>query len=322
MPPVKYYYNPETLRYERKTISVLRTVLSSFAYMAFGVLFFAVFILIQNYIILTPVEKSLRGENRALAQHKAVLTGQINQTTILLNELKAQDNTLYEKIFESVRTENTSVSPEKENILLAGSSSFDDWILTLASRSKELYTKARSYNAYFKENAGIKKSDLKMIKDLPVFQPIENFEASKLISGFGMRINPFHKGKYHHDGIDLASPRGSSVLATGSGRVILTKRSNLLAGFGNYLEIDHGNGYVTRYAHLEKISVKPGQKIKKGDIIGSVGMSGGSVAPHVHYEIIKGGDNVDPAKFLIQGVDASQYEMLLANSKKVNQSLD
>lgn len=322
MPPVKYYYNPETLRYERKTISVLRTVLSSFAYISFGVLFFIVFILIQNYIILTPVEKSLRTENRALVQHKAILTGQINQTNNLLNELKEQDNSLYEKIFESVRTENISVSTEKENILLAGSSSFEDWIVTLTNRSKELHTKASSYNAYFKENAGIKKSDLKMIKDLPVFQPIENFEASKLISGFGMRINPFHKGKYHHDGIDIASPRGSSVLATGSGRVILTKRSDLLAGFGNYLEIDHGNGYVTRYAHLEKISVKPGQKIKKGDIIGNVGMSGGSVAPHVHYEVIKDGNNADPAKFLIQGVDASQYEMLLANSKKVNQSLD
>src|SRR6478609_4048326 len=127
MPPIKYYYNPETLRYERKTISVVRTLLSSFGYISFGVLFFIVLILIQNYIIQTPVEKSLRAENRALAQHKAILTGQINDTNGLLSELKTRDNELYTKIFESVRTENTSTSPEKENILLASSSSFEEW---------------------------------------------------------------------------------------------------------------------------------------------------------------------------------------------------
>jgi len=324
MPPIKYYYNPETLRYERKTISVQRIVLSSFAYISIGTFFFVLLILFQNYIIQTPVEKSLRAENRALAQHKTILAGQISETNALLGELKAQDNALYTKIFESKRAESSSASPEKENILLAGASSFEDWILTITNRSNEMYARATGSNAYFKENAGVKKTDLRMLMDLPVFQPIENFEASKLISGFGTRINPFHKGKYHHNGIDLASPRGSSVLATGSGKIILAKRSDplVLAGYGSYVEIQHSNGYVTRYAHLETISVRSGQKIKKGDVIGSIGMSGGAVAPHVHYEVIKDGQNLDPAKFLIQGVDAAQYEMLLTNSKKVNQTLD
>src|SRR6188474_112518 len=101
MPPIKYYYNPETLRYERKTISVVRTLLSSFAYISFGALFFIVLILIQNYIIQTPVEKSLRAENRALAKHKTILVGQINDTNVQLRQLRAQDGDLYKKIFDS-----------------------------------------------------------------------------------------------------------------------------------------------------------------------------------------------------------------------------
>jgi murein DD-endopeptidase MepM/ murein hydrolase activator NlpD len=322
MPPVKYYYNPKTLRYERKTISAVRTALSSFAYISFGVLFFIILILIQNYIIQTPVERSLRTENRALSKHKKILAGQIKSNNLLLSELKTQDNALYNRIFESERIENNAASPDKENILLADDVSFQDWIQTLNTRAAEAIGKARGYSAYFKENGGIQKNDLNVVKSLPVFLPIENFDASKLISGFGKRINPYHKGRYQHDGVDLASPRNSAVLATAPGRVFLTKRSDLLAGYGNYLEIDHGNGYTTRYAHLETISVRTGQTIKKGDVIGRVGMSGGAVAPHVHYEVIKDGQNVDPVPFLIQGVDATQYEMLRVNGSRVNQSLD
>lgn len=114
-----------------------------------------------------------------------------------------------------------------------------------------------------------------MLTTIPSTAPIENFEVTKLVSGFGKRINPFHKGQYHHDGVDIASSARYSGFGRWPGRVLITKRSDLVAGYGNFVEIDHGHGYVTRYGHLEEIIVRQGQVLKKGQIIGSVGSSGG-----------------------------------------------
>ncbi|MDQ2657797.1 MAG: M23 family metallopeptidase, partial [Bacteroidota bacterium] len=141
-------------------------------------------------------------------------------------------------------------------------------------------------------------------------------------SGFGMRVNPFHKGLYKHLGVDIAMPRGTPVLATATGKVVQLKRSDLQAGYGNYLEVDHGNGVVTRYAHLEDILVRFGARVTKGDTIGTVGTSGGSVAPHMHYEILRDGENVDPVHYMVQGLSATQHQLLTTMSHKQNQSLD
>jgi murein DD-endopeptidase MepM/ murein hydrolase activator NlpD len=117
-------------------------------------------------------------------------------------------------------------------------------------------------------------------------------------------------------------PRGTPVFATGAGKVSQLKRSDLQAGYGNYVEIDHGNGIVTRYAHLEDISVKFGASVAKGERIGSVGTSGGSVAPHVHYEILRDGKNVDPVHYMVEGLNPSHHYVLTVLSHQQNQSLD
>jgi murein DD-endopeptidase MepM/ murein hydrolase activator NlpD len=185
-----------------------------------------------------------------------------------------------------------------------------------------LYASAKSSNQFFHAKASVKKEDLSTLFSVPSIMPVENFELTNLVSGFGTRINPFHKGHYHHDGVDITSTRGTSVLAAGHGQVIMTKRSDLLAGFGNYVEIDHGHGVVTRYSHLEEITVRVGQKIKKGHTLGTVGSTGGSIAPHLHYEVIQDGANIDPIKFFAEGLNAAQFQELVTKSKKQNQSLD
>jgi murein DD-endopeptidase MepM/ murein hydrolase activator NlpD len=122
--------------------------------------------------------------------------------------------------------------------------------------------------------------------------------------------------------VDVAMPRGSPVIATGSGAVVQLKRSDLEAGYGNYIEIDHGRGVVTRYAHLEDIHVKFGAKVTKGEVVGTVGSSGGSVAPHLHYEIIRDGKNIDPVIHIVEGLTSGQHHHLLLSSHQQNQSLD
>jgi murein DD-endopeptidase MepM/ murein hydrolase activator NlpD len=280
-------------------------------------------VLLQNYIIETPSEKQLRAENESLKQHKVVLAGQLWQSNDQLEELKKQDLDLYEKLFETKLLKDGNHSAlNREEILLSESVDFDRTISDLNARYKDLYASAKSSNQFFHARASVKKEDLSTLFSIPSIMPVENFDLTKLVSGFGTRINPFHKGHYHHDGVDIASPRGTAVLASGHGQVVMTKRSDLLAGYGNYVEVDHGNGVVTRYSHLEDIAVRIGQKIKKGQALGTVGSSGGSIAPHLHYEVIKNEINQDPITFFAEGLNAGEYQELVNKSKKQNQSLD
>jgi len=319
----KFRYNSDNLRFERVKISVFNVLITLFSYLTFGVLFFIGLLLLQNYFTESPAEKKLRADNQAMKQHKVVLAGQLGLSNNHLEELKKQDLDLYEKLFETKLPQESNHSiTNREEILLAESADFNGIINDINSRVSKLLTSAKSSNRYFRSKASVKKEDLSALFTIPSIVPVENFELSKLVSGFGTRINPFHKGNYHHDGVDVASARGTSVLSTGHGQVVMTKRSDLLAGFGNYVEIDHGHGIVTRYSHLEEISVRAGQKIKKGQVLGTVGSSGGSIAPHVHYEVIKNGMNVDPIKYFAEGLQAGQYQELVTKGRKQNQSLD
>jgi murein DD-endopeptidase MepM/ murein hydrolase activator NlpD len=323
MASTKFRYNNKTLRFEQAKISYFSVFLSIISYLTFSFIFFVGLVLLQNFLVETPVEKKLRAENKALEKHKLLLASQLTSSNQQLAELKNKDLTLYQKLFETKLTkESAPVYPEREELLMAGAGDFNESVDQLGQRFSELLNSARSTSSFYQKKASVKKEDVGMLTTIPSTAPIENFEVSKLVSGFGIRINPFHKGQYHHDGVDIASPRDTPVLASAPGRVILTKRSDLVAGYGNFVEIDHGNGYVTRYGHLEEIIVRQGQVLKKGQIIGSVGSSGGSIAPHVHYEVILEGKNLDPIKFILEGISADQYKVLLSQSSKQNQSLD
>lgn len=322
MPRKKYYYNPKNLRFERKKISPLRIFSASLGYFSFGVVFFVGLLALQNRVVESPLEKSLRAENKELKKHKRIISSQIEEANLQLSLLQSKDNELYKKIFEIPRTENIAAVGGKEEILAASSPVFNEWTKKINNQFKSVANQAERSNSFFRLTAGVGQSDLKKLQSTPVLQPLDNFEVGQLVSGYGVRINPFHKGRYHHDGVDLAAPRGANVIATGSGKVVLVKRSDLLAGFGNYVEIDHGHGYTTRYAHLEEISVRPGEKVLKGFKIGTVGISGGAIAPHVHYEVLLNGHAMDPLQYLVQGLDSDQYTRLFIASKMVNQSLD
>lgn len=318
----KYYYNPKTLKFERKKISFTGVIGNSFGYLSFGALFFVALLVLQNYVVETPLENKLRLENKSLTEHKAILNSRIQSANSQLSQLKSEDGELYKKIFEIPKAESTVATGGHEEILTASSPAFMKWTENLTNRFVSISEKAGKSNKFFRLTTSVDKSDWKILQSTPVLQPVENFDVALLVSGYGIRINPFHKGKYHHDGVDITSTRGASVVATGPGKVISVKKSDLLAGFGNYIEIDHGYGYITRYAHLDDITVRVGEKVLKGFKIGTVGSTGGSIAPHVHYEVAVNGTNVDPLQYLVQGLNSEQYASLFISSKKINQSLD
>ncbi|MEZ4974507.1 MAG: M23 family metallopeptidase [Cyclobacteriaceae bacterium] len=322
MPKKKYYYDQKTLRFERKKISVTKVVSYGFGYLSFGVLFFVGLLVLQNYVVETPLEAKLRQENNALQTHKEILNDRLQTASVQLATLQNKDNELYKKIFEIPRSETSASFTGNEEILTASSPVFMGWTERLTSKFVTIAKKAQSSNDFFRLTTSVSKSDWNKLQSTPVLQPVESFDVSQLVSGYGIRINPFHKGKYHHDGVDIAAPRGASVVAAGPGKVLSVKKSDLLAGFGNYVEVDHGYGYVTRYAHMDDISVRVGEKVLKGFKLGTVGSSGGSIAPHVHYEVSISGTNVDPLQYLVQGLNSDAYAKLFIASKKINQSLD
>jgi murein DD-endopeptidase MepM/ murein hydrolase activator NlpD len=323
MPRMKFKYNPTSLRYERVKISFFNVLINVVAYVSFGVLFFAGLLILQEYIVETPAEKRLRAENAALKQHKVIMAGQLWSNNQQLAELKKEDEALYKKLFESAGPDRqTNGTDARVDILSSDNEQFEVLLAGMQQQTNELHHLSRQSSNYFYKNASVKKEDLTLLFAMPSLAPVQNFEVSKLVSGFGTRVNPFHKGNYHHDGVDIAAARGTAVMATGHGQVTLAKRSDLVAGYGNYIEIDHGRGIVTRYSHLEDIFVRPGQRVKKGQPVATVGSSGGSIAPHLHYEVMKDGHNIDPVKFFIENLNADQFKELYTRSRKKNQSLD
>ena len=160
----------------------------------------------------------------------------------------------------------------------------------------------------------------KFLKSIPAIQPVNNDDLTRIASGFGYRIDPFTKAKKHHYGIDFTAPQGTPVYATGDGTVI--RADNRSSGYGNHIRINHGYGYTSLYAHLYKFNVKRYQKVKRGDLIGYVGSTGRSSAPHLHYEIFKDKVKINPINFYYGNLTAKEYDELLKQASVVNQSLD
>lgn len=318
----KYYYNPETCRYEPSRTSPTNIAGIAILFCVSTALIFGGILFLHSKLFLTDKGKALKKENIALVKHKASLQQGLTSVNTVLASLQEQNSNLHKKIFETPLEETASVAPKNENLILANESGFRNEASKLKEEI-ELIAKTSSEHNYHFSTLEVTKKDLTFLLAVPSIQPVENTELTKLVSGFGTRINPFHKGNYHHPGADFAAARGTSVFATAKGTVVeIRKGSSIQAGYGNYIEIDHGNGLITRYAHLDDVSVRMGQRISKGAVIGTVGMSGGAVAPHVHYEIIRKGKQVDPVPYLMEHLTSNDYIALQKLGSKKNQALD
>jgi murein DD-endopeptidase MepM/ murein hydrolase activator NlpD len=144
------------------------------------------------------------------------------------------------------------------------------------------------------------RSDLARLTRVATALPLGRPTAAEMdvTSGFGIRIDPFTRGPALHAGIDFRADPGSPVRAAGAGTVVTAEYSG---GYGNLVEVDHGHGVTTRYAHLSRIAVREGQSLAAGAVIGRVGSTGRSTGPHLHYETRIDGEAVDPQRFLRAG---------------------
>jgi len=320
MQKVKYRYNPETCRYEPANDAVVSIL---FAFLSIGLMAFAVLVgllYLYNALADTNRERALRAENAALATHQSILTEQFLQATQEINAIRAQDSALGRKLFgdlqtaESFNKQRRLISPEWTLEQTAAS------IETLTLETNRILYDSRIATQTAEGNLDLSGPQSKM--HYPTLPPADSIAPEQLFSGFGLRLNPYHKGLYRHQGIDITLPKGTKVRATASGKVVASRTSDLLAGYGNFIEIDHGNGVTTRYAHLEQVLVRVGQTVEKGAVIATSGNSGGSISPHLHYEILMNGKATNPLSFMVEGVSSHAYARMVTAGKKQNQSLD
>ncbi len=182
--------------------------------------------------------------------------------------------------------------------------------------SKQLVVQSKSLD----EIVALAKNKEELLASIPAIQPVANKDLKRMASGYGYRIHPIYKTRKFHWGMDFSAPKGTPVYATGNGTIEKVKRSR--RGYGNQVKINHGFGYVTFYAHLQKYTVRKNQKVKRGDLIGYVGTSGTSTAPHLHYEVIKGKRKLNPVYFYFSDLTPEEYDRMLEMASQENQSLD
>ncbi len=326
MARIKYYYDTETCKYERIKVSTWDVLLNLLGFLTVALIVAVGIVFAYNQYFESPKEARLRKENDELKFHYQILENEMERAKDMMAALQERDDNIYRVIFEAepipstIRAAGVGGAERYKDLLESGLEQ-EDLIVNNFSRvdklKKEMYIQTKSYD----EIMAMAMNKSKMLASIPAIQPIQNKELTRLASGFGRRIHPIYKARRMHWGIDFAAPRGTPVYATGDGTVKLAKSSIRKTGYGNQIEIEHGYGYITKYAHLQLFVVKKGQKVKRGQLIGYVGSTGGSTAPHVHYEIIKDGKKIDPIQFIIQDVTDSEYQKLLELASRENQSL-
>ncbi|HYG37568.1 MAG TPA: M23 family metallopeptidase [Cytophagales bacterium] len=324
MAKIKYYFDTVTCKYERVRVKKSDVFVNFLGFIVITLILAIGIVSVFTRYFETPAQASLRKENEELLFYYKLLEKESKETQQMLTSLEERDNNIYRVIFEanplpeSIREGGIGGTNrykslfekglEKEDLIV---SSFEK----LAKLRRKMYIQTLSYDSIIK----LAKSKSKMLASIPAIQPIENKELKKLASGFGWRIHPIYKVKKMHTGADFSAPRGTPIYATGDGVVI--KVISSIGGYGKEVEIDHGFGYITKYAHMENFKVKRGQKVKRGECIGEVGNTGISTGPHLHYEIIHNGTKINPVHFFFNDLNAEEYEKILELASIENQSL-
>jgi murein DD-endopeptidase MepM/ murein hydrolase activator NlpD len=253
----------------------------------------------------------------------ALLNKKMDQVNGVIEAIEDRDNNLYRVYFnksaipDSVRKAGL---PRKNRYQLLQGYDNSQLVINTTKRidvlSKELAVQSKSLDVILKLAEA--KSDF--LSAIPAIQPVRNENLKQMASGFGYRTDPFTKARKMHEGMDFTAKTGTPIYATGDG--VVEKADNTASGYGNHIVIRHGFGYETLYAHLSKYKARAGQRVKRGDVIGYVGSTGRSEAPHLHYEVLKDNKVVNPLNFYYGNISAVEYVVIAQLANQENQSLD
>ncbi|MCF8256872.1 MAG: M23 family metallopeptidase [Flavobacteriales bacterium] len=323
MARAKYQFDKHTLTYRRVTLSVKQVLLRVMGYVATATVFSAIVLVMFTTFFDSPKEKQLKRDIAQLELQYKVLNDRMLQVGQVLAELQEKDDNIYRVIFEaepiprSVREAGFGgVNRYSHLDAFANADLVTETTMRLDQLTKKLVVQSRSFD----EVIEMAKNKTVMLASIPAIQPVSNEKLTRIASGFNFRIHPIYKIKHFHTGIDFTAPRGTEIVATGDGTVTKMEIEN--RGYGHHIIIDHGFGYETLYAHMSRFNVRPGQKVRRGDVIGFIGSTGTSTAPHLHYEVIKNGEKINPINFFFNDLTAEEYDKVVELSSRSNQSFD
>lgn len=311
-----YVYDKDDFKFRRQRRSLRSTLLRVLKYFLASVSLAVLYYIIFALVFSTDKERRLRSENRMYEK----LYPEMEQERRLLEDvvagLEAKDNMIYNDLFQTdVLTFGSQTS---EYLSESDTMEVEDIVRHSEQVYEALDEKAGEIDNEFMRIFRVLASGNVQLP--PLALPIRDFSYTSVGASVGDKINPFYKVKVSHDGLDMIAPSGTPVLASADGTVTSVQRSS--KGLGNTVTVAHDGGYITKYAHLSNIKVIRGRKIKKGTVIGSVGMSGKSFAPHLHYEIWKDTVALDPVSYFFSSVTPDEYSAMLLLSASAGQSMD
>ena len=323
MAKIKYYYDTKTLSYKPIKLNSSEKIRGYFIFFLSCILLSFFILLIFYQFFDSPKEKRLKLEIQNLTSQYEVINNDMKQVETVLDEIQERDDNIYRVIFEadpiptSIRKQGFGGVNRYEKLLgLSNSELMINTSKKIDQLTKQLYLQSKSFD----EVIDLAKNKSNMLASIPAIQPVANKDLKRMASGYGYRIHPIYKTRKMHYGMDFSAKTGTEIYSTGDGVVSKVKRSK--RGYGNYVKINHGFGYETLYAHMSKYIVKKGQKVKRGEVIGFVGNSGISTAPHLHYEVRKDNKKINPVNFYYNDLSPEEYEKMLEISLQSNQSLD
>ncbi|MCU0457865.1 MAG: M23 family metallopeptidase [Bacteroidales bacterium] len=323
MPKTKYKFNHETLSFDRIRLGLRQTFLRLFGYFIASLFLAGIYGFIFAFIFDSPQEKALKREIAQLTLQFELMNKEMENVEKVLFHLQETDDNLYRTIFESEPVASSfregGIGGVNRYEELEGFSN-SELVIETARRLDRIRKKIYVQSESFDELIAYAREKEEMLSSIPAIQPVSNSDLKRTASGFGYRIHPIYKISKFHSGMDFTAPTGTDVYSTGNGviREVKSARREL----GNHIVIDHGFGYQTVYAHLDRFNVRVGQKVKRGDVIGFVGSTGLSTAPHLHYEVHVNGRPVDPAMYYFNDLTPEEYERMLEISSKSGQTFD
>lgn len=323
MPKSKYRFDPETLSYKKVEHTTKDSVIKILTYVAASFVVAVLFNMVFHFFFDTPKTKGLKRENSQLLFQYTLLNERLTQVEKVLDDLRQRDDNIYRTIFEA--------EPVHKSIRQGGFGGVDkygelekmknsDIVILTAQRLDNIVNKAYIQSVSFDKVVDLAKKKEEMLSSLPAIQPISNDDLTRTASGYGYRIHPIYKIRKFHYGMDFTAPTGTEIFVTGDGIVEEVHRSK--RGYGNKIIVNHGFGYKTLYAHLSGFNVREGQKVKRGDLIGYVGNSGLSTAPHLHYEVMLNGKKVNPVNYYFNDLTPAEYDKMIELSLRAGQSFD
>ncbi|MDR1668114.1 MAG: M23 family metallopeptidase [Bacteroidales bacterium] len=322
MARIKYKYNQELLSFDKVNIGwrngLKRVMLFMFVSIMLGIIYFVVL----SSFFTTPKQLRLSQELDRMIFNYRILSQQVDQMTKTLNGMEQRDDNIYRTVYE--------LNPVPQSIRRAGFGGVNRYDVfngyehselmiqvnqKIDKLTKQMYIQSKSYDELI-ESA---RNQEQMLASRPAIQPIDNKDLTRTASGFGWRIHPIYKDLRFHNGMDFTAPTGTDIYVTGDGTVTQVGYSG---GFGNRIIVEHGFGYKTIYAHLSKFAVRPGDVVKRGQVIGFVGNTGDSTAPHLHYEVHKNGTVVNPMYYYNDDLSPEEFALMveLSNAGEVYES--